>query len=453
MGQSKLSKVTGAASAILPLPILFNDELCRPANASACHCRPHKSETLFREGAIMTPVPRLRPHDGWPLLSSGFRPFFLLGSVYAGLAILVWLPVFIGELTLTTAFTPRDWHVHEMLYGYLPAVITGFLFTAIPNWTGRLPIQGTPLLGLVVVWLAGRVCVTFSAETGWLPAMFVDTSFLLLVVAATAREIIAGRKWSNLNVVIMVLLLLAGNVAFHLEAHFNGAADIGNRIGIAVVVMLISLIGGRIIPSFTRNWLARENPGRLPAPFSRFDMLVVVISALVLVWWVVWPDGAAAGYAFALAGCLHVIRLGRWAGDRTWRERLVLILHVGYAFVPIGFLLNAASAFGLVPAGAGIHAWMAGAAGVMTLAVMSRATLGHTGQKLTASASTEAVYAAAIVAALARICAAVEPVHSVPLLYLAAVAWAAAFVGFAISFGPVLVSYDKRRPNKHEATA
>jgi uncharacterized protein involved in response to NO len=401
----------------------------------------------------MTPVSRPRPHDGWPLLSSGFRPFFLLGSIYAGLAILVWLPVFMGELTLTTAFAPRDWHVHEMLYGYLPAVITGFLFTAIPNWTGRLPIQGTPLLGLVVLWLAGRVCVTFSAETGWLPAMLVDTSFLLLVAAAAAREIIAGRKWSNLNVVIMVLLLLAGNVAFHLEAHFYGAVDTSIRIGIAVVVMLISLIGGRIIPSFTRNWLARQNPGRLPAPFARFDMLVVAISALVLLLWIIWPSGTTVGYALALAGCLHAIRLGRWAGDRTWRERLVLVLHVGYAFVPIGFLLNAASAFDMVPAGAGIHAWMAGAAGVMTLAVMSRATLGHTGQKLTASAWTEAIYAAAIVAALARICAVVEPVHSVPLLHLAALTWAAAFVGFAISFGPVLISYDKRRQTRQDATA
>ena len=129
----------------------------------------------------------------------------------------------------------------------------------------------------------------------------------------------------------------------------------------------------------------------------------------------------------------------------------MLILHIGYAFVPIGFLLNAASAFGLVPASAGIHAWMAGAAGVMTLAVMTRATLGHTGQKLTASVSTQAIYAAAIVAALARICAVIEPVHGVPLLHLAAFAWAAAFVGFAISFGPVLISYDKR--TKQEATA
>ena len=390
-------------------------------------------------------IPRFRAHQGWPLLANGFRPFFLFGSIYAGLAILLWLPVFYGEITLTSALAPRDWHVHEMLYGYLPAVITGFLFTAIPNWTGRMPIQGTPLLVLVIVWIAGRLCVTFSAETGWLAAMLVDASFLLLVAGAAAREILAGRNWRNLNVVMLVLLLLTGNIAFHLEAHFHGAADTGIRIGIGVVVLLISLIGGRIIPSFTRNWLVRENPGRLPVPFGRFDVIVVAIGALALLFWVISPAGRFTGAALAIAGLLHLVRLGRWAGDRTWRERLVLILHVGYAFVPSGFLLNAMSAFELVPAGAGIHAWMVGAAGTLTLAVMSRATLGHTGQQLIASRATQAIYAAIIVAALARICAVIEPAHSEPLLHLAAFAWAAAFFGFAISFGPLLSGAGRRK--------
>src|SRR3974377_2131092 len=128
-------------------------------------------------------VPRYRDYQGWPVLSAGFRPFFLFGAIQAAVAILVWLPVFYGELRLTSAFLPRDWHVHEMLYGYLPAVITGFLFTAIPKWTGRVPLQGTPLLALVLVWLAGRIAVTFSADTTWWLAMLVDSSFLLLVAA------------------------------------------------------------------------------------------------------------------------------------------------------------------------------------------------------------------------------------------------------------------------------
>ena len=205
-------------------------------------------------------------------------------------------------------------------------------------------------------------------------------------------------------------------------------------------MLLISLIGGRIIPSFTQNWLVRENPGRLPAPFGRFDMIVVAISALALLSWVVDGNSQLAGAALTLRGLLHLVRLGRWAGDRTWRERLLLILHVGYAFVPLGFLLNAASAFGLVPTGAGIHAWMAGAAGIMTLAVMSRATLGHTGQRLTASVTTQLIYAAIIAGALARICAAVDPSHYGPLLHLAAFAWAAAFLGFSVTFGRLLTS-------------
>ena len=385
-----------------------------------------------------------RTYEGPVLFSYGFRPFFLLGSIYAAFAILVWLPAFMGELELVSAFIPRDWHVHEMLYGFLPAVITGFLFTAIPNWTGRLPLRGRPLMFLVALWIAGRAAVTLSAETGWLAAMLVDCSFLLLIAAAAAREIIAGKKWNNLSVVMLILVLLAGNVAFHLEARFNGAAEYSIRVGIAVVVLLISLIGGRIIPSFTRNWLVKQEPGRLPVPFARFDMLCVAAGAIALVCWIVSPAAIWSGYVLAAAGALHLVRLARWAGYRTVRERLLLILHIGYAFVPIGFLLNACSAFGIVPAGAGIHAWMGGAAGVMTLAVMSRASLGHSGQQLTASVATQAIYASIVVAALARICAVLDPSHSLPLLHVAAFAWAAAFLGFAVCYGPALVGWQKR---------
>jgi uncharacterized protein involved in response to NO len=389
-------------------------------------------------------VPRYRDYRGWPVLSAGFRPFFLLGAIQAGLAILVWLPVFYGELRLVSAFAPRDWHVHEMLYGYLPAVITGFLFTAIPNWTGRLPLQGTPLLALVIIWIAGRFFVTFSAETSWWVAMLVDASFLTLVALAAAREIIAGRNWRNLMVVLLVVILLAGNVGFHLEAHSFGAADVAIRAGIAVMVLLISLIGGRIIPSFTRNWLVRENPGRLPAPFGRFDMIVVALGALALVGWIIAPDRRIIGIGLAVAGLMHLVRLARWAGGRTFGERLLVILHVGYAFVPLGFLLNALAAFGYVLPSAGIHAWMAGAAGVMTLAVMTRATLGHTGQQLSASPATQAIYAAIIVAALARICAVLDSAHSEVLLHVAAFAWVLAFFGFAIAFGPLLLGIRRR---------
>jgi uncharacterized protein involved in response to NO len=346
---------------------------------------------------------------------------------------------------LSTAFGPIDWHVHELLYGYLPAVVTGFLLTAIPNWTGRLPLQGMPLLTLVAVWLAGRVAVTFSAEIGWLSAAIIDVSFLILVVAATAREIVAGNNWRNLRVVAMVTLLLAGNIAFHLEAHFNGSAEYGARIGIAATVLLIVVIGGRIIPSFTHNWLTRENPGRLPVPFARFDVAVIGLSAATLALWTAQPVGRITAAALAATGALHIVRLARWAGDRTWRDRLVLILHVGYAFVPLGFLLASAAAIDIVPADTGVHAWTIGAAGTMTLAVMTRASLGHTGKALSASALTQAIYAAVVIAALARICSSLEPAWNEQLLQISAFAWVAAFFGFAASFGPLLIGAQRNK--------
>lgn len=394
----------------------------------------------------MNAVPRLKNYSGPVFLSYGFRPFFLLGAVYAGLAVLAWLPIFHGELELRTAFGAIDWHVHEMLYGYLPAVVTGFLLTAIPNWTGRLPIQGRPLLVLVLLWLAGRVAVTISAGIGWSTAALVDNAFLALLVAAIAREIITGKNWGNLKVAGLVALLLVGNIAFHFESHFYGSAEYGIRIGIATMVLLITVIGGRIVPSFTRNWLVRENPGRLPAPIGSIDVSVIVFSAAVLALWVARPEGPDTAAALGAAGLAQILRLARWAGDRTWRDRLVLILQVGYAFIPLGFLLSSAAAFDLVAASAGIHAWTVGAAGTMTLAVMTRASLGHTGKALKASAMTQAIYAAVVTAALARIGASLFPVWSEPLLYLTVLAWCVAFFGFAASFGPLLVG--KRRVSR-----
>jgi uncharacterized protein involved in response to NO len=323
-------------------------------------------------------------------------------------------------------------------------VVTGFLLTAIPNWTGRLPIQGMPLLTLVTVWIAGRIAVTVSGEIGWLPAAIIDATFLMLVVAATAREIVAGANWRNLRVIGLVTLLLIGNVTFHVEAHVHGTAEYGIRIGIATTVLLIVLIGGRIIPSFTHNWLARENPGRLPVPFARFDVGVIGFSAGTLALWIAQPGGRLTAAALAATAVLNIMRLARWAGDRTWRDRLVLILHVGYAFVPLGFLLVSAAALGIIMADAGIHAWTVGAAGTMTLAVMTRASLGHTGNALVASAVTQAIYAAIVIAALARICASLQPAWSELLLDITAIAWCVAFFGFAGSFGPLLVGKQRR---------
>jgi uncharacterized protein involved in response to NO len=383
-------------------------------------------------------MPRQSEYSGPAIFSYGFRPFFFFGSIYAALAVMVWLPVFHGHFELANAFAPRDWHVHEMLFGFAAAVVAGFLLTAIPNWTGRLPLRGTPLMILFATWVAGRVAVLASAEIGWAAAMLIDAVFLILVAAAAAREIIAGRKWNNLKVVAIISLLALTNIAFHLEAHFSGIAEYASRGGIAFVIALIMLIGGRIVPSFTRNWLARRPPGPMPVPFGRFDALVVAISVAALVIWVAAPTGKLAAVALIAAGCLQGVRLARWAGYRTAPDRLVLILHVAYAFVPVGFLLSGLGALDVILPSAGIHAWTGGAIGTMTLAVMSRASLGHTGRMLAASVATQFVYAAVVVAALARICAAVLPDEMMTFLPIAGFAWVIAFAGFAVVYAKVL---------------
>ena len=393
----------------------------------------------------MTQMPRMRDYDGPAILSQGFRPFFLFGAIYAGLAILLWLPVFSGAATLETAFAPRDWHIHEMLYGYLPAVVTGFLLTAVPNWTGRLPLRGTPLLTLVAVWGAGRIAISVSAWTGWVLAASVDCGFLLAVAFVTAREIAAGKSWSNMKVLVAIGLLLAGNVIFHIEAHFNGVADYGARLGVAAIIMLIMLIGGRIVPSFTRNWLARQKAGRLPVPFGTYDIVSMAVSGGALAAWIAAPEWRPGGDALIIAGLLQAVRLARWAGYRTLRDRLVLILHLAYAFIPAGFILTGLSALTEVPASAGIHAWMAGAAGGMTLAVMSRTSLGHTRRALLAAPATQAVYLLVLTGALARIAAALQPEWGAGLLHFAGLSWAAAFLGFAAVYWGTLTRPSLKR--------
>ncbi|WP_374545973.1 NnrS family protein [Rhodoblastus sp.] len=377
--------------------------------------------------------------DGPAILSYGFRPFFLSGAVWAAVAVIVWLPQYFGEMSLPNAFQPMDWHAHEALFGYGGAVVAGFLLTAVPNWTGRLPLRGRPLLILFAVWFAGRMAMALSAGLGWAVVAVIDCAFLALLCAAIAREIAAGKNWRNARVLVVVVLLLAANVLFHVEAHLTGDAIHGRRLALAVLVMLIMLIGGRIVPSFTHTFLQRRGAGRLPEKFGRFDGICMAVSATALVGWIVAPDSHAVGLALIAAGLLNFARLARWAGDRTVGDALVAILHLAFIFVPIGFVLGGLAAFlPDVPASAGLHAWAVGAVGGMTLAVMTRASLGHTGRALHAGWGTKALYAAVLVAAAARIGAALAPQWSFALLHAAAFAWLAAFLGFAALYGPAL---------------
>lgn len=393
---------------------------------------------------MTTSAERMRAWTGPAILSFGFRPFFLLGAIWSALAMLIWLFMLTGRDVVPTVFDPISWHAHEMLFGYLGAVMAGFLLTAVPNWTGSLPVTGWPLAGLATLWVLGRVAVAVSSALPPLPVALADLAFPLAMVALLTREIFTGRNWRNLPVLALLVGWTLANAAYHWDAARGdfAAQGVGLRLGLATAVMLITLVGGRIVPSFTRNWLAQRGAARLPVPFGKGDGVVLALTLATLVVWVIWPDRPETAVACGFAGLANLWRLGRWQGWQTGAEALVWVLHVGYAFVPLGFLTIAVGHVTLGIGPAAQHVWMAGAVGLMTLAVMSRASLGHAGRPLHATPATVTLYLALIISVLARFLAGLMPWENW-LLHLAAGGWIAAFAGFAVIFWPILV-----RPRK-----
>jgi uncharacterized protein involved in response to NO len=390
---------------------------------------------------------RARAFGSGALFSYGFRPFFLGAAIWAVLSMALWVGSLVGLWQIAPGYGALAWHAHEMLFGYGSAVVAGFLLTAVPNWTGGLPVAGWRLALLFAFWCLGRVALLATGVTGPLPAIVIDSLFLPVLLLVIAREIVAGQNWRNLKPLVLVGLLAAADIAFHAEVLNWGAPSIGSRIGVAALIGLIMLIGGRIIPSFTHNWLMKAKSRHLPVPFGRFDMLVLALSAVALLSWVGWPTAPTTGQFFVIAAIAQAIRLQRWEGVRTWREPLVLVLHLGYAFVPLGFLLGGISI--LLPqalAGtAALHCWTVGAVGTMTLAVMTRATRGHTGRALEASRLTVTVYCAILVAAILRIGAGVFPQAYLGLIEVAGVAWMLAFGLFLLEYGPMLLGPRQER--------
>lgn len=386
-----------------------------------------------------------------PILSLGFRPFFLLGALFAAVMIALWVPWFLGLIEVPSAFPPTAWHAHELLFGFMPAIIAGFLLTAVPNWTGRAPIAGWPLAGLLLLWLAGRIGVAVSSGLDAGLTAAVSVAFPFVLAAVIAREIIAARNWRNLKVVAVLLGLAAVDGLFHYEIWQFGRPKLAHVTAIALVLLLLMIVAGRIVPFFTANWLKQNRPGTpVPPGFDRFDLAAVVMSTAALLGWVSRPllesvlpwDRPLVGALMLAAGVANLARQARWKPHLTFAEPLLAILHIAYIFVGVGFVL---AGFGVLwddfdYATAGLHAWTVGAIGTMMLAVMTRVSRGHTGRALTAPRSTVVLYAAILIAAGARTCAGLRPESTFLLLPIAGLAWIAAFGGFALLYRGMLMS-------------
>lgn len=376
------------------------------------------------------------------MLLYAFRPMFLAAGSWAAIAVVLWLSMFFGYVHLPTRFDPMSWHIHEMLFGFVMAAVVGFLLTAIPNWTGRLPVRGFRLAALAGLWVLGRLVCLISADMpAWL-AIVLDLAFRATLLFVTAREIIAGRNWSNLGTTAPLAVFLIADLLMHLESINEPVPDgLGWRLGIAAPIILIGVIGGRIIPSFTRNWLFKHKSPRLPVAPNRFDAACVIVLALAFILWAFLPAHRATGTLLIASALLNAVRLSRWAGWASWPEKLLFILHVGYGWIALGTVLLGLSIFNIgVPEPSAIHALAAGAIAVMILAVMPRVTLGHTGRTLTANRATVAVFVLINGAAVFRICASWHTEFMVTLLLVAGALWIAAFGLFELIYGPMLLT-------------
>lgn len=385
-------------------------------------------------------IPRLRP-EPIALLSYGFRPFFLGAALWACIAMVLWIGLLAGYWTFAIGYGEIAWHAHEFLFGYIAAVMTGFLLTAIPNWTGRLPLQGKPLLALFVLWLAGRVAMLTTDWIGIGAAAIVDCAYLITVTALISREIVAGGNWRNLRVVVLAALTAVANIVFQAEVLVYAGPNYGLRLGVAAIVALIMVVGGRVTPSFTSNWLTRQGSQMRPAALGRFDIGAIALGAIALIAWIAAPEWSGTAALLLVMAIAQAARLSRWTGAHTWREPILFVLHLGYAFIPLGALVLSVSILWprIVPTSGALHAWTTGAMGLMTLAIMTRATLGHTGRDVTSTPTTVAIYGAMLVAALARIAAPLLPAFYYQMLLTAGIAWFSAFAIFVLTYGPMLM--------------
>jgi uncharacterized protein involved in response to NO len=354
------------------------------------------------------------------LWSLAFRPFFLVAGLWASFALLLWIVLFMTVL----------------------APVAGFMLTAIPNWTNRTPIQGVALAALAILWLLGRISCLISAFLPLWVAAIVDLAFPFVLCAIAVREIVAARNWRNLMMPLPIGVLGIANLLMYLElAGFDVPAGLGWRLGIVAIIVLITAIGGRIIPAFTRNWLVQRGVSALPGATGAIDRAALATLHTGLLGWAIFPRSQIIGAILLLGAALNLCRLTRWRGTATLAEPLIAILHVGYGWVVIGSaLLGAASLSNIVPESAAIHAFTAGAIGTMVLAVMTRVSRGHTGRPLNADLITTFIYAMITVAAVIRVVAPFAEHLFMALLSISAALWIAAFGVFVVSYGSMLIN-------------
>jgi len=375
-----------------------------------------------------------------PLLEKGFRPFFLLGAGFAALAVPLWLLALRGGLQPGGQFGAMQWHAHEMLFGFSIAIIAGFLLTAVGNWTGRETAIGWPLAGLAALWAAGRGALFFAEHLPRYAPALIDLAFLPALALACALPVVAVRNHRNYGFIALILGLWVANGVAHFAALQGDLATVrtAHRVALDAIVLMTVLVTGRIVPMFTRN-ATRVDSIRSVRSLDIGSIAAVLALTLADVGSV--ASGLSAAFA-AAAGVLLLARMRFWGSLRTAQQPLLWILHLGTLWLPLGLLLRAASALTpVIPESSSLHALTAGAIGLLTLGMMARVSLGHTGRMLTLPRGMQASFLCLLAAGLIRVAAPLLPGSQYLLaLTVATVAWSTAFALFLVKYWTILVS-------------
>ncbi|MDO8606419.1 MAG: NnrS family protein [Phaeospirillum sp.] len=378
--------------------------------------------------------------QGPVFFAAGFRPFFLFSAIQAVVMLPVWLLTFFGLLEVGTNWNPVVWHAHSMVFGFASAAIGGFLLTAVPSWTNSHHVSGRPLAVLFGLWLAGRIATGLA---GILPPAVVavaDLGYLPLLAVLLAKPLIEAKKWRNIAFLPILGVLWLADLCVHLEALTGSPTGLkGVYLGIFVVLLMIVIVGGRIVPSFTQNWLRMQGRPVEMTPVGWIEkggaagsLVLAALAQLML------PSTPLAGVLALVAAVIHFYRLSGWHGLKTMGNPILAVLHVGYGWMVLGFALLGLSAFidGL-PASAAVHALTAGSVGTMVIGVMSRAALGHSGRPLELAPATVVAYILVSVGTILRVAAPVLPGAMIPMTLAGGLAWTAGWLVYVVVYFPV----------------
>lgn len=372
------------------------------------------------------------PPDTFSLWALGFRPFYLLAALFAAIAVPVWAVAYSGAIELP--MPGIWWHAHEMIFGFAVAVIIGFLFTAGRNWTGLDTPTGKPLMVLAGVWLAGRLAMAFGSGA-WVA--IVDLAFLPVAAGMLLRVLIKAKSKRNYFVGALPAMLALANLFFHLAALGVIEADplTAMHLALGLVVLLETIVGGRVIPMFTFNAVRGVKQWRN----VQVDWAAAIATGIALLLWALGA-GAWAGAVSLVAAALQAVRLGGWNPLATRGHPILWVLHLAYLWIPLGLALIALTQFGVLPRSAGIHALAIGATGGLIIGMITRTALGHTGRMLIAGGIETAAYALVLIAALVRVLTVgFLPVAQLGGVHAAATLWSIAFLLYVWRYAPFLL--------------